>query len=525
MATYEVDVGKNTYEVDAPDEKTAWKMANNFHQKRLSEVNTPRHMVDVAGNAPFKGAAGAIDALLNTPTNIANLGIAGYGAAQAALGHPERAPDVLQQPDYARRALTAIGLINPDVKPMSPMERIVDVAGQTAAGSAIMPGSTLANVGRNAVAGGLTGVVGQGVTEATGNPVAGQIAGLLTPAAIGKASQIAAGKVANLEAQGAANEERTANTVRGMEQGYVLPPSINRPNMISRALESLGGKAATGQEAQLRNQEVTNSLVRKELGLAENQPITEDALNKLRTKYSQPYRDVSNLPSLTEFNPYLTRSNTLNPKQMVEDLKTARANANDWYKAYARDQQPQTLAQAKAYKNEATQLETDLEKVASQAGKPELVDQLRQARQQIAKTYTAENALNLGSTNIDARALGRALDKGAPLSGNLKDIALFAEANPAFVREASGVTTPGVSMLDAYGSAAGMATGHPITGGLPLLRGPARALLLSKPYQNLFAKPDYSASALAKMLSKYNPSDADIKAMQAALLLSRSEAQ
>src|SRR3990167_6164194 len=31
MATYEVDVGGSTYEVDAPDETTAWKWANATH--------------------------------------------------------------------------------------------------------------------------------------------------------------------------------------------------------------------------------------------------------------------------------------------------------------------------------------------------------------------------------------------------------------------------------------------------------------------------------------------------------------
>ena len=31
MSTFEVKVGDATYEVDAPDEKTAWKMANEAH--------------------------------------------------------------------------------------------------------------------------------------------------------------------------------------------------------------------------------------------------------------------------------------------------------------------------------------------------------------------------------------------------------------------------------------------------------------------------------------------------------------
>ena len=31
MSTFQVDIGNATYEVDAPDETTAWKMANQVH--------------------------------------------------------------------------------------------------------------------------------------------------------------------------------------------------------------------------------------------------------------------------------------------------------------------------------------------------------------------------------------------------------------------------------------------------------------------------------------------------------------
>lgn len=492
--------------------------------KTVTEKPSALHTGEVGLNALYKGAASAADTLLNTPTNIANLGIAAYGAAKGALGGKDL-PEPMQSPDYIRRGLQSIGLIRSNIEPQGTRERIVDVAGQAAGGSVAMPGAGLQNVLRNAALGGLSGVISQGTTEATGSPIAGQIAGMISPAAYGKAAQLATQKVSKADALQTANAERTANTLQGMEAGYVFPPSINRPTMLSRALESLGGKAAVSQEAKIRNQEVTNQLVRRDIGLNENQPITENALEKLREKYSQPYKDVSELPPLTVWNSHLTQSNTFNPKQMVDDLKTTRAEANKYYKAYSRDLQPETLKQAQSFKAQASQLEADLERVAQEANKPKLVNQLRQARQQIAKTYTVEDALNVGATNVSARDLGRNLDKGVPLSGNLKDIALFAEANPNYVGESSTVSTPGVSLLDAYASAAGMASKNPMLGGLPLLRGPARSLVLSAPYQKAFAKPDYSASALAKMLSKYNPSDADIKAMQAALLLSRSEAQ
>ena len=37
MPTFDVDIGKQTYEVDAPDERTAWAWANQTHQNDEQE--------------------------------------------------------------------------------------------------------------------------------------------------------------------------------------------------------------------------------------------------------------------------------------------------------------------------------------------------------------------------------------------------------------------------------------------------------------------------------------------------------
>jgi hypothetical protein len=55
-----------------------------------------------------------------------------------------------------------------------------------------------------------------------------------------------------------------------------------------------------------------------------------------------------------------------------------------------------------------------IEQQAARAGKPQLVCELQQARQNIAKILDVERAMNLAEGNVDARSLGRALDRGAP---------------------------------------------------------------------------------------------------------------
>ena len=75
MPTFDVDIGKQTYEVDAPDERTAWAWANQTHQNDEQEK---KKAVDTEvasmreGNALVRGARGA--------------GAGARGAAIAAAG-------------------------------------------------------------------------------------------------------------------------------------------------------------------------------------------------------------------------------------------------------------------------------------------------------------------------------------------------------------------------------------------------------------------------------------------------------
>jgi hypothetical protein len=68
MPTFDVDIGKQTYEVDAPDERTAWAWANQTHQNDEQEK---KKAVDTEvasmreGNALVRGARGAGASLQN----------------------------------------------------------------------------------------------------------------------------------------------------------------------------------------------------------------------------------------------------------------------------------------------------------------------------------------------------------------------------------------------------------------------------------------------------------------------------
>jgi hypothetical protein len=136
--------------------------------------------------------------------------------------------------------------------------------------------------------------------------------------------------------------------------------------------------------------------------------------------------------------------------------------------------------------------------VAQRLGREDLVEALRASRTKIAKTYDVERSLNLGSGDIAAPILGRQLDKSglAAKSGRLATIGRMAEAFPSVMREGARVPSPGVSGTDAAAGAIlgtlGYGAGGPaglLAAGLPLLRGPARNLVLSPGFQK-FATAD-----------------------------------
>jgi len=78
MDTFHVDIGKQTYEVDAPDERTAWAWANQTHQNDEQEK---KKAVDTEvasmreGNALVRGARGAGASLQNDYYGIKGLAL------------------------------------------------------------------------------------------------------------------------------------------------------------------------------------------------------------------------------------------------------------------------------------------------------------------------------------------------------------------------------------------------------------------------------------------------------------------
>ena len=414
-----------------------------------------------AGLANF--TAGIVGLPMDTVQNAVNLGKAAVGAPLVAVGRPDLAPDLTTNihggSEFVRQQLRKTGIagLNPDYKGDDASGR---VAHELVSRGGFMPYGVLPAA---------LSMVGEKVAGAPG-----AIVGALTPMAMRAAvSQIPQRPTA------ATNPVRAQTLRDARAEGYVAPPSAIRgtPSIISDRVESLAGKAAIGQEAALRNQQVTNRLANRALGLPENTALTEQTLTTLRTNLAAPYRAVAGLSQQAA--------------DTLQTLRDVRSEAQAQWRHYDRQAVPEAAREARRLDMQATQLEQQLEQFALQARQPALIPQLRQARQAIARTWDVERALNVGDANVSARIIGKALDRGRPLTGELKTIGRFSEAFPQYTRDGASVQAPGVSALElataglfGLGGTAAMGPGGGAMAALPFLRQPARSAMLSETYQN-----------------------------------------
>mgnify|MGYP001571279297 CR=1 FL=1 len=455
-----------------------------------AQADTPEpSALAVAGNAAYKGLAGAGDFILNIA-----------GAAGNTLIPPPLRPGAMQDP--LKTGMESVGLIREENEPQTPGQRILDLAVQAGVNTALAPSNSLVQTGFNAIKGVVSGGLAGLTKEATGSDLAATGVAIATPLLL----HAGVGSTANTPTL--KNPVKTATLRDAQKAGYVVPPSQVKPSFTTNKLEGIAGKAAVRQEAAIRNQEVTNTLAAKAIGLPEGTPITKQAIEQVRAVASQPYQEVEALRANQTNLPWFPRYHSTS---LIEELKQARADATQTFTQYNRTADPAILAKAKQFRAEAESIEKDIAMIAKASGQPDLVKRLSAARQLYARTYDVERATNFADGNVNAQVLGTMAKKGKPLSGELAVIGRFAQAFPSVTRPGASVPAPGVSGTDAaasamlgtigYGAAGGPA--GLMAGGLPLIRGGARPVVLSKMYQKRLLRepPELNQAVLQSILA------------------------
>lgn len=366
------------------------------------------------------------------------------------------------------------------------------------------------------ITGALTSLVGRPIEQQTG------LRREITGAALSMAVPFGGSAKAAGTVEGAAAKATAALKPMALEAhqaGYVLPPKMisDKPGIIANTLAGWSGKVKTAQAASAKNQEVTNALAAKSLGLDPEVGLSPQTFKDIRAKAGKAYDAVKDaIPGIMADEDYLATVRTLGrpgaeaaqrsfPKTTknqaiidlqdelssvrefptsagVEIVKELRAQAGANLKAF---NDPSKLALGHAQKQAADAVDDLIERNLEKTGNAQLVTDYKAARQQIAKSYDVEAATNPATGNVDARKIAALGAKGKPLTGELDTIAKVAAAFPKAFQSAEkfGEVEP-LSILDLGASGAAVAHGNLGVGAAILARPLARGAVLSKPVQN-----------------------------------------
>lgn len=427
--------------------------------------------------------------------------IAGTSGAGGVLGNSVRA--VSQSP----RALA--------------LARALETAGFQAG-----PGSGPANMATRMVGGGITGGVTAGMVSPE-NAALGASIGAIQPPVIN-----IAGRVGSSIGRTMSGPEVPPQVQQGAQAarqaGYVIPPSQVKPTLLNRLLEGFSGKITTAQNASAKNQAITNELAKKAIGASE---LSESGIDQVRKAANKAYDalgatgafqadDVFNAAldkagastaELRKNFPELVNSEVddliaglksrgqFDAQPTIEAIKQFRASAS----ANKAATDPGKKALGRAQNKIASALEDLIDRNLQATGNQGLLANYRDARQTLAKVYDVEKAMNKASGNVDAIKLAQALQKGRPLTGELRQVAEFGAQFPKAAQTVERMgSLPQVSPLDfgALGTVSAVTSNPALMAGV-LARPAARAAVLSNLVQDGLAKPAKRNELLAKILS------------------------
>ena len=350
------------------------------------------------------------------------------------------------------------------------------------------------------------GGLGQAATQELGGGQIAQIlaglggslggAGLVRPKAIG------------LSTQQLQNANRDETLKLGRDAGYVALPSDVGGSKIGRFLEGVSGKFKTEELASAKNQQVTNNLTKKYLDLPEDTPLTSEVLENARTSVYPAYEAVAetgiiNLGNNNPFSSIVTGINkitggknalmqnvpdnyTMDAATAIQKLKELRSDGSAYLRSGTNIMKPnpKEVLRGNRYLAEANKLEKAIENHVIKLGQPELINQFRDARRYIAKTFTVQKALNPQLGSVDARKIAKDFGKGAPITDELSVVGKYATAFPKVNKTVPESPTQ-LTVADLFSAG----VGGPLFGPIRLA---SRYGLMSQPGQSMFANPQYT---------------------------------
>lgn len=356
-------------------------------------------------------------------------------------------------------------------------------------------------------AGQVAGAAGTGVTQAAlgqvGAPNADQfitdagLSVLTSPlAAVGGARTPK--PVAPLTAE----QQAMANAVA---QGLKVPPSQLTGGPIASSIEALLGKKAMGAQASIANKETVVNQAKKVLGLTDAEDLTPDSFMNFRQEKGTAYQDLRNFDYkadkqfLTNINDEVQRLRgltTTSPEQIStlkaiaktslkgDDLVNNIVDLRDAGNSNIRSMDSATKRLGKTQLMAAKELEDIADRVLTKSGNDTLVSNFRDARKNIARSYTLEDAFNNVTGAVNAKTIGNKMAKNKLVPEEMKAAGAASQFAPGYFAPPSQATS-GLTGTEGLSSMAALLSGRPDIATAIAARGAGRSVMLSGPVQRM----------------------------------------
>ena len=230
-----------------------------------------------------------------------------------------------------------------------------------------------------------------------------------------------------------------------------LNPTDVDPSISARAYSTAAGPRGPEALAEVNRPRVTE-IAKNELGLDATTSLTSDAYKQARANLAAPYDDVRKLPAMVADQTTVKNLNELRKNnkliggegvakkvnklvdnavsnveagltgaELLDNVRNLRADAKKIYNN--QNATPKQVAVADANLAIANQLESMIE---SNISNPKLLDQFRDARQKMARTYVYEGATDFNTGMVDVSKLARITSKDNALTGDIASLGKIA---------------------------------------------------------------------------------------------------
>lgn len=520
MPRYEITAPDGQrFEVTAPDgatqdqvmqyAKSQWKSDPKSRFDAALKEEQERQMGEMSGVQKFFAGAGK--------------GFSDIGTGIAQIFGNETAKSIDEERRLAAPLVnTGAGKVGEVIGSVAAAAPMMAIPGANTAAGAALTGAAL---------GGLQ-PVGTGESRAQ-NAAVGAALGGGSQYVLGKGAQLAGNRLANVEASEAARQAQNAVKDAGIAEargaGYMTVPSVSNSGFMGRAVEGLTGKEKAKQLAAVKNQPITDALVRKGLGLADDAPLTHETMKNVRAEAAaKGYEPVRQIPQMEtdaifqkQVSALTSRSDNAakdfgalvesDIKPLADGLKQIKSFSGDTAVdaiAVLREKSSDLYAQGnktlgKAYRQAAEAVEAQIERGLAKSGKngQQLLKDYRGARVRMAQTFDVEKALREGQGSVDARVLGKMFEKNPDrLTGELRQVGKAAAAMPDVMAvPKDGWANPFTALDSGLATFGGILAGNPAPLAYPVARAAARYGLMSKPGQKALTGPSYGPGALTRL--------------------------